>query len=157
MSYTWAPRSKLARAAPAGAPRSIELDLSGGRPVALRHVLGQLGAPPAATALALHNTGTVPVMIHQTGRRSRGSRYRERLLNPGGGSARRGSPDPRCPDLRREVAPLLPDLIAMGCPSHLAGDLAAVLWFFGPPAVAGAAWILARPAPVPPDRRWWNK
>ena len=38
MSYTWA-------------PRSIELDLSGGRPVALRHVLGQLGAPPAATAL----------------------------------------------------------------------------------------------------------
>ncbi len=70
MSYTWA-------------PRSIELDLSGGRPVALRHVLGQLGAPPAATALALHNTGTVPVMIHQTGRRARGSRYRERLLNPG--------------------------------------------------------------------------
>lgn len=52
---------------------------------------------------------------------------------------------------------MLPDLIAMGCPPHLAGDLAAVLWFFGPPAVAGAAWILARPTPVPPDRRWWNK
>ena len=110
--------------------------MTAGRLMASRDLPGTWDTPPESGGAALRPRGD---------------------SSPGGGSARRGSPDPRCPDLRREVAPLLPDLIAMGCPPHLAGDLAAVLWFFGPPAVAGAAWILARPTPVPPDRRWWNK